>query len=511
MSADFLARRASGILFHPTSLPGGAIGTLGREAYRFVDWLAEAGQSFWQILPLVAVDEGGSPYNGLSAVAGNPLLIDLHELEELGLLEPGETAIEGGAGEGIDFAAVAERAYRLLDRALWKLEDGAAPTLRLGLEAYRERNSVWLDDFALFRALRRANGNTAWVTWPRDLRLRDSGALDAARREHGDEMDRIRFQQFLFDRQWSRLKRYANERGIRVIGDIPIFVAHDSADVWANQGIFMLDAEGKAEAVSGVPPDYFSETGQRWGNPLYRWSEMAENGFRWWVERFRRTLEWVDVIRIDHFRGFEAYWRIPAEEETAMHGEWCRGPGAEFFRSLERQLGPLPVIAEDLGLITREVEELRDELGYPGMRVLEFAFDGESHNPHLPENYVERTVAYTGTHDNDTIVGWWREASESERHEAVRRMGGEAGEIQWGFLRMLAASRANLVIAPLQDVLGLGSEARMNTPGTTAGNWGWRLQTGQTTPELAARLRHLTGEAGRRNDLEGGSTLNEDE
>jgi 4-alpha-glucanotransferase len=511
MSADFLARRASGILFHPTSLPGGAIGTLGREAFRFVDWLAEAGQSFWQILPLVAVDEGGSPYNGLSALAGNPLLIDLHELEELGLLEPGEAAMERGAGEGIDFAAVADRAYRLLDRALWKLEDGAAPTLRLELEAYRERNAFWLDDFALFRALRRASGNSAWVTWPRELRLRDPDALDAARREHGDEMDRIRFQQFLFDRQWSRLKAYAAERGIRVIGDIPIFVAHDSADVWANQEIFMLDAEGNSEAVSGVPPDYFSETGQRWGNPLYRWSEMAENGFRWWVDRFRRTLEWVDVIRIDHFRGFQAYWRIPAEEETAMHGEWCQGPGAEFFRSLERQLGPLPVIAEDLGLITREVEELRDELGYPGMRVLEFAFDGEPHNPHLPENYIERTVAYTGTHDNDTIVGWWREASESERHEAARRMAGEPGEIEWGFLRMLADSRANLVIAPLQDVLGLGSEARMNTPGTTAGNWGWRLRPGQTTPELAARLRHLAGEAGRGNDLEGGSTLNEDE
>jgi 4-alpha-glucanotransferase len=285
MSADFLDRRASGILFHPTSLPGGAIGTLGREAYRFVDWLAEAGQSFWQILPLVAVDEGGSPYNGLSALAGNPLLIDLHELEELGLLEPGEAAMERGAGEGIDFAAVADRAYRLLDRALWKLEDGAAPTLRLELEAYRERNAFWLDDFALFRALRRASGNSAWVTWPRELRLRDPDALDAARREHGDEMDRIRFQQFLFDRQWSRLKAYAAERGIRVIGDIPIFVAHDSADVWANQEIFMLDAEGNSEAVSGVPPDYFSETGQRWGNPLYRWSEMAENGFRWWVDR----------------------------------------------------------------------------------------------------------------------------------------------------------------------------------------------------------------------------------
>jgi 4-alpha-glucanotransferase len=498
MSADFLEHRAAGILLHPTSLPGGAIGTLGPEAYRFVDWLAEAGQSFWQILPLVAVDDGGSPYNGLSVLAGNPLLVDLRDLEELGLLGPGEAAEdqEGGAGEGIDFAAVGARVNRLLGRASEALESGTAPELRREFTSYREENAGWLDDFALFRALRRANGNSAWTSWPRDLRQRCPAALDAARVECAEEIGRIGFQQFLFDRQWSRLRRYANSRGIRIIGDIPIFGAHDSADVWANQELFILDEEGKPEVVSGVPPDYFSETGQRWGNPLYRWDAMRRNGFRWWTERFRRTLQWVDIVRVDHFRGFQAYWKIPASAETAVHGEWCPGPGAELFREVASQLGPLPLIAEDLGLITAEVEALRDELGYPGMRVIQFAFDGDPRNPHLPENYVERTVAYTGTHDNDTILGWWRDASENERREAERRLTvGE--EVEWGFMRMVAASRANLAIAPMQDVLGLGGEARMNTPGVSAGNWTWRLESGEVTPAHAARLRHLAATTGR--------------
>lgn len=510
MTADWFDRRAAGVLLHPTSLPGGAIGTLGEEAYRFVDWLVAAGQSFWQILPLVAVDEGGAPYNGLSALAGNPLLIDLHEVEELRLIEPGAATETAGTGKGIDFAAVADRVHRLLARAHAALEDGAAPELRAELSEYRERNARWLDDFGLFRALRRANGNASWMSWPRDLRRREPAALAAAREMHRVEIDRIAFQQFLFDRQWSRLRAYANGRGVRVIGDIPIFVAHDSADVWANQSLFMLDEEGRSEFVSGVPPDYFSETGQRWGNPLYRWDEMRGNGYAWWVDRFRRTLEWVDVVRVDHFRGFESYWAIPAWEETAVHGEWRPGPGAELFRVVESQLGPLPFIAEDLGLITHDVELLRDELGYPGMRVIQFAFDGDSRNPHLPENYVEHTVAYTGTHDNDTIVGWWREASETERAEARRRMEVGESEIHWAFLRMVSASRANLAVAPMQDVLGLCGEARMNTPGVAPGNWSWRMREGEATLPLAARLRQLTEATGRGSGVSGGSTLNED-
>jgi 4-alpha-glucanotransferase len=521
MSADFLEQRAAGILLHPTSLPGGEIGTLGREAYRFVDWLASAGQSFWQILPLVAVDEGGSPYNGLSAMAGNPLLVDLGELEELGLVEPEplpESGAEGGGGEvGIDFGARTERVYDRLSMAFDALEAGGNPELAAELAEYRSRNAYWLEDFALFRALRRATGSTAWVTWPRALRRREPDALAAAREEQAAEVGRIAFQQFIFDRQWSRLRAYAHSRHVRVIGDIPIFVAHDSADVWANQALFMLDEDGRAEVVSGVPPDYFSETGQRWGNPLYRWDAMRENGFSWWVDRFRRTLEWVDVVRVDHFRGFESYWRIPAEEETAVHGEWCTGPGAELFHALRRRLGDLPLIAEDLGLITRGVEELRDDLGFPGMRVLQFAFDGNPENPHLPENYIERTVAYTGTHDNDTLMGWWEGATESERMEARGRMGGEGEgeggdeeEVRWALMRMIADSRANLAVVPMQDPLGLGADARMNTPGTTAGNWIWRLRAGECTGDLASRLRLLAEQTGRSAGPNVGSTPDEE-
>lgn len=325
--------------------------------------------------------------------------------------------------------------------------------------------------------------------------------MDQARRELADEIARCVFQQYLFDRQWSAVRTHAHENGIAIIGDIPIFVSHDSADVWANQELFLLRPDGTPEVVSGVPPDYFSSTGQRWGNPLFRWDVLRERGYGWWVERFRRTLEWVDVVRVDHFRGFQAYWQIPAEEETAVNGSWEPGPGAGFFRAVQTELGELPVIAEDLGLITAEVDELRAELGYPGMRVVQFAFDGDATNPHLPENYPENTVAYTGTHDNDTIAGWWNGASQDEREAASSRFADRELPVHEAFLDLVFRSRARLAIAPLQDVLGMGSDARMNTPGTSNGNWMWRLREGELRAEHAVRLRELCYRAGRCNEL----------
>lgn len=489
-------RRASGILLHPTSLPGGVVGDLGAAAYRFVDWLADAGQSYWQILPLTAADEGGSPYNGLSAVAGNPLLIALDDLVEEGLLHAGDVEWSGGGEGEIDYRVATPWKEERLSRAHAALLAGAAPHLERALEEYAEENASWLEDYALFRALRDAHGGAPWTEWDPEIRSRDPAALKRAHAELETEVRRRIFQQYLFDRQWTKLRRYAGDRGISIVGDIPIFVAHDSADVWAHPELFGLDESGRPVVVSGVPPDYFSETGQRWGNPLYRWEVMRDRGYDWWVRRFRRTLSWVDVVRVDHFRGFESYWEIPGAEETAINGRWRPGPGAEFFQAVERELVRLPVIAEDLGIITRSVEELRDALGFPGMRVLQFAFDGDPENPHLPENYPAHAVVYTGTHDNDTIAGWWEKASAEER-EAVSARIGAGGEIHWALISMVMESDAALAIVPVQDVLGLGSEARMNTPGTMAGNWSWRLHEGALTRDAQMRLLDLTRRTGR--------------
>jgi 4-alpha-glucanotransferase len=487
-------RRASGILLHPSSLPGPGIGTIGAGATRFVDWLADAGQSAWQILPLVAVDEGGSPYNGLSAFAANPLLIDPQGLVAEGLLQRRD--LEQGAPRSsgrIDFAEVARWKERIHGIAFEAFREGAAPGLREGFTHFRRRNAGWLDSYSLFRVLRRQHGGAAWTEWEPAIRDRDPAALAALRAELDEPIAREAFQQFLFERQWQPLREHARRRGISIIGDVPIFVAHDSADVWANRSLFQLDAEGNPTVVSGVPPDYFSETGQRWGNPLYRWDRLEHDGYRWWVERFRRTLEWVDIVRIDHFRGFQAYWEVPADEETALNGRWVEGPGRAFFDALQRELGQLPVIAEDLGLITREVEQLRDDLELPGMRVLQFAFDGSADNPHLPENYVANSVAYTGTHDNDTISGWWRAASREERARVEPRIRAFHGAVHWRLMELVAHSGANLAIFPAQDLLGLDSGARMNTPGTAADNWSWRLDdAGDLDTATLAQLREMT-------------------
>ena len=489
--------RASGILLHPTSLPGVGTGDLGEAAYRFVDWLVEAGQTLWQLLPLVATEN--SPYNGLSAFAGNTLLLSPALLVDDELLEADETEVPPGVmGDGLDFSEVARWKDRLLKRAYGAFRAGWAPALRRGFDAYREEHAAWLDDWALFRALRDEHAGATWSTWEKPLRRRDGDALARARLSLAEEVERHAFGQFLFDRQWGALRRYAGERGVRVIGDVPIFVAHDSADVWAHPEIFSLDEEGNPTVVSGVPPDYFSETGQRWGNPLYRWDVLEREGYRWWIDRFRRTLEMVDVARIDHFRGFESYWEIPADEETAIQGRWIPGPGTRLFEAVERELGKIPLIAEDLGIITPEVDTLREELGFPGMRVLQFAFGGDDpENPHLPANYPRLTVAYTGTHDNDTAAGWYAGASVEER-AGLRVLTGEMGDgVHWGMIEVVERSAADVAILPLQDVLGLGSDARMNTPGTMEGNWAWRFREGDLTPGLAARLRAITRAAGR--------------
>lgn len=492
-----LRRRSSGILLHPTSLPSpGGIGTIGEEAHRVIDWLAAAEQSCWQILPLVDADEGGSPYNALTAMAGNPLLIDLRELTSAGLLRRDELESAEEEVNEVDFARVNARKSGLLERAFDRFADEPNHPWAREVADYRRKHAAWIEDYALFRALRQQHGGP-WTKWPAPLRKHDPDAVRDAREKHAHDIDLAVFLQFLFDRQWNALRQHAVEKGIAIIGDIPIFVAHDSADVWANQRLFDLDKDGRPVVVAGVPPDYFSETGQRWGNPLFRWKLMKESGYEWWVARFRRTFEWVDIVRIDHFRGFEAYWEIPAEEETAVNGEWRPGPGAEFFRTVQDRLGELPLIAEDLGLITPEVHALRDELGYPGMRVVQFAFDGDPSNPHLPSNYPERTVAYTGTHDNDTIVGWWQNASTEEKSAARALFTVHTRPLQESFLQLLFESRARLVLAPLQDILGLGAESRMNTPGTRDGNWRWRLQPGEMRDEHAKLLLEITRATGR--------------
>lgn len=507
----FLAARprASGVLLHPTSLPGpGGMGRIGAEAHRFVDWLADAGQSYWQILPLVDTDGGGSPYNGLSAVAGNPALIDPRGLVGEGLLTEREVAEEEGTGDPtrVVFGEVLPGSERLLSRAHQRLSAEAAHPMHAVVGEFRRKHRSWLEDYALFRALRARHG-APWTSWPAPLRSHDPAAIAEAREVLATEVDLCVFQQAVFDRQWGELRRHARSRNIEIIGDIPIFVAHDSADVWAHQDLFQLDDAGAPTVVSGVPPDYFSETGQRWGNPLFRWDVMRTRGYRWWIDRFRRTFEWVDVVRVDHFRGFEAYWEIPAAEETAVNGEWRPGPGAPFFRAVAAELGELPLIAEDLGLITEGVERLREDLGYPGMRVVQFAFDGNDANPHLPENYPELTVAYTGTHDNDTIVGWWEGAEESERRAARERLSDATLPVHEAFLELVFRSSARLVIAPVQDVLGMGDEARMNTPGTSEGNWTWRLREGMPGAADAERLRKLTAETGRLPRTAGAGTL----
>jgi len=488
--------RSSGILLHPTSLPGRyGIGELGAEARRFVDFLAQAGQKLWQVLPLGPTGFGESPYQCFSAWAGNPLLISLDGLVEQGLLESSAIA---------DAPAFAEDHVDFEQLGPWKTKVLASiagnPN---GFIRFQEANKQWLEDYALFMALKREHEGAEWTRWDPGARDRDAKALARWRERLAGPIAVQKLIQFAFFEQWRELRDYAHERGIRIMGDLPIYVAHDSADVWAHREFFELDPEGKPTSVSGVPPDYFSATGQLWGNPIYRWEVLARDGYVWWLDRFRATLAMVDLIRLDHFRGFEAYWAVPATEKTAVNGRWIKGPGSDLFRAAQEKMGELPFVAENLGVITPEVEAIRHEFGYPGMAILQFGFGTDPQAPTFrPHNFPRAVVAYTGTHDNDTTVGWCENKGEAdstrsaadierERDFTKRYFNTNGSEIHWTFIRALEASVADTVLIPMQDVLGLGSEARMNRPATAGGNWRWRYRPGALKPELAQRLREL--------------------
>jgi 4-alpha-glucanotransferase len=492
-------QRRAGVLLHPTSLPGPhGIGDLGAEAFRFVDYLASASQSLWQILPLGPTGFGNSPYAARSAFAGNPLLISLDSLRERGLLQADDLADAPAADpDRVAFDAVAPWKLDRLRTAYEHVLVSQHAELAGQIAAFREANAGWLADYALFMALREKYGGAPWTAWQSDVRLREPDAVGAARTHLANEIGFHEFVQFLFVEQWTALRAYARERGVRIMGDLPIFVALDSADVWANRALFDLDREAQPNVVAGVPPDYFSADGQRWGNPLYRWDAIAAEGYRWWIDRFRQALQFVDVLRIDHFRGFESYWAIPAAESTAKRGQWMPGPGRALFDAARAALGEIALVAEDLGLITPAVEALRRDLGIPGMRVLQFAFGDDSTNPYLPHNYDSATVVYTGTHDNDTTKGWFATLSERDRNAVLAYVARDGSDIAHDLIRLAYASVAETAIAPLQDVLSLGGAARMNLPGEATGNWNWRFRQDALTENDAAWLASLVQIYGR--------------
>ena len=484
--------RAAGILLHPTSLPSrGGIGDFGPAAYHFVDFLASARQGVWQVLPLGPVGFGNSPYSSTSAFAGNPLLISLERLADHGWIDRAKLESLPGPSSAVEYEKVfAQKMPLLFEAGRTFLKSGSREALAR-FESFRSENAWWLEDFVLFDALRARHKLEAWHRWPAGLAQRDPAALDQVRAELADDILIRSALQFAFCEQWHALRRYAAERAIRVLGDVAIFVNHDSADVWTHRELFRLNDRLDAEVVAGVPPDFFSRTGQRWGNPLYRWEVMKERGYLWWIQRLRWATQNCDYIRLDHFRGFEQFWEIPASDPTAVNGRWVDGPRDDLFVKLREALGGLPFIAEDLGLITAEVHALRDRLQIPGMSVLQFGFGDEGAHMYLPHR-SQGKVIYTGTHDNDTVVGWWHSgAAEHERRNAEAYMGHCDDGIHWAFIRAAQCSPASLSVVPLQDVLGLGSEARMNTPSLHGGNWRWRFDVSQLKSELAAKLAHL--------------------
>jgi 4-alpha-glucanotransferase len=499
-------QRSSGILFHVSSLPSyGGIGDLGPAAHEFVAFLAAAKQHVWQVLPLCPTGYGNSPYAGSSAFAGNPYLISLEFLSDWGWIDGSRIGGLAGRGGNVDFDEVERRKLPLLFEAAGNfLDRGPREPALAGqweqFEQFCRAESSWLADYVLYAELRRQFNTGAWTTWPEPLRRRNPDALAKVAATHGRRLAQEQVLQFAFARQWSGLRELAAKNAIRILGDVAIFVNMDSADVWVHPDIFELDKELKPIRIAGVPPDYFSPTGQRWGNPLYRWDVLRARGFDWWIGRIRRSTQLYDIVRLDHFRGFEAYWAIPAEEETAVHGEWVKAPGLELFRALETALGPLPLVAEDLGLITPEVEALRQELGMPGMKVLQFGFNSKGAHIHLPHRFTPQTVAYTGTHDNDTTQGWWDAAGKVEQNAVESLVGPVGGRPVWPLIRATAGSVAELAIAPAQDLLELGSEARMNTPAVAAGNWSWRAPEACWKPELASRLASLAQVTDRDND-----------
>jgi 4-alpha-glucanotransferase len=497
--------RSSGILLHPTSLPGSyGVGDLGPEAFRFADFLAQAGQTLWQVLPLGPTGFGDSPYQSFSALAGNPVLISPRRLLDQGWLDAADLQdLPEFAKDEADFTRVIPWKTALLESAARRFFRVAEPADRERFEVFCQAYAGWLDDFALFMALKQCNNGAVWSHWDRDIRWREPQALAKWRERLAEPIAVQKFQQFAFFSQWRELRQYCRERGIRLMGDLPIYASHDSADVWVNPQHFHLDSNGNPTVVAGVPPDYFSATGQLWGNPIYRWDVLARDGYGWWLERFRAVLELVDMIRLDHFRGFEGYWEVPATEPTAVNGRWVKGPGPALFNAARSALGELPLVAENLGVITPEVEAIREQFGFPGMTILQFAFGNDSQAASFrPHNYPHEVVAYTGTHDCDTTVGWWTSQGKGEstrspedirrEHEiALKYLNSDGKEINWVFIRALEASVADTVLIPLQDVLGLGSESRMNQPATLGGNWRWRYRAEMLTPDIAPRLREL--------------------
>jgi 4-alpha-glucanotransferase len=491
--------RASGVLLHVTSLPSPyGIGDLGPAAWAWVNRLHEAGQSWWQALPLGPTGYGDSPYQSLSSFAGNELLISPDSLIEDELLRPADCERNAFSVGVVDYNTVTKFKRRLLDTAWLNLCHGTRSDLQAPFDEFLQSEKHWLEDYALFRALKAKNRGASYLDWPAELVRRTPTALDAARRELSGHVDRVCFAQFLLFRQGRRLREHAHAKGIRLIGDLPFFVSPDSSDVWANPELFVLDEQLRPRFVAGVPPDYFSADGQLWGNPVYDWGAIRETGYRWCIDRFRAFP--MDLIRLDHFRAFAAAWHVPAGAVTAQTGAWVPGPGADFLRKAEKELGALPFIAEDLGLITPDVCELRDRFRLPGMRVLQFGFDGDSYNPHLPDNFTPNSVVYTGTHDNSTTRGWFEELPQHQQQHLwnyLKRPAGDSREAAAALVNMAWSSAAALAIVPLQDVLGLGREARMNLPGSAAGNWGWRCTEDMLTEELFRALHDLTKTAGR--------------
>ncbi|MEN4100888.1 MAG: 4-alpha-glucanotransferase [Anaerolineaceae bacterium] len=496
-------RRSSGILLHPTSLPGpDGIGDIGPEAYRWIDYLHECGCGLWQILPLNPTGYGDSPYQAFSAFAGNPNIISPALLREDGLLKRFDLSDRPVfPDDEVQYGPVIEWKATLLHRAFTNFNQNPDRQLRAAYDEFKDTQAHWLQDYALFMTIKNQQGGASWANWPEDLRKRRPDALARILDTQGEEIESIKFRQFLFFRQWKSLVDYAHEKDILIIGDIPIFVAYDGADAWSHPELFYLDEDLNPTFVAGVPPDYFSPTGQLWGNPLYHWRQHEKTGFRWWIERLRTTLQTVDLVRLDHFRGFSGYWEIPADMPTAEIGRWVKGPGAGILQAFNNALGDLPIIAEDLGVITDDVHAMRDQFNLPGMKIFQFAFSNSPADPFLPHNYPHNCVAYTGTHDNDTALGWYNSAPKAEQ-DFFRRYTGRSGEnVSWDMIRAVWSSVAMFAIAPLQDFLSLDTHARMNFPGKPAGNWGWRVRPEALNANLSTSIhdfnwlyRRLAGE-----------------
>jgi len=485
--------RSSGIILHPTSLPGpDGIGDLGPEAYRWINFLKQSGGGLWQVLPLGPTGYGDSPYQAFSAFAGNPYLVSPTLLLDDDLLDGEDLSDRPDfPTDQVDYGETIRWKLDILERAFSHFQEDPPDKIKAEMARFQANEAAWLEDYALFMAIKESQGMVSWENWPGPLRHREAQALAEFRQANPEAILRHSFRQFLFFRQWQMLHTYANEQGIKIIGDIPIFVAFDSADVWAHPELFYMDEESRPTFVAGVPPDYFSPTGQLWGNPIYKWDVHQASGYAWWIQRIRSTLTLVDFLRLDHFRGFAGYWEIPAGMETAETGRWAPGPGIDLFEVIRSALGGLPIIAEDLGEITPDVIELRDSLGLPGMKVLQFAFQTDSNDPFLPHNYPSHCVAYTGTHDNDTSIGWYHTAPPKETDFCRRYLARSGDDIAWDMIRAIWSSVATFTLAPMQDFLRLGNEARMNLPGRPGGNWTWRLNPEALTEELSGRIREM--------------------